>query len=60
MRGWSFLGASTANTWFIISTLVGRVDLFFWGLIVVGNIWAVGMYAYQAWVDRRIAREAVA
>ncbi|MBM3312416.1 MAG: CDP-alcohol phosphatidyltransferase family protein [Candidatus Aminicenantes bacterium] len=59
MRGWSFLGGSTANTLFVVATLAGRIDLFFWGVIVLGNIWAVGMYAYQASVDRRIAREAV-
>jgi len=59
MRGWSWLGGSTANTLFIVSTLAGRIDLFFWGIIVAANLWAVIMYVVQARIDRTAAREAV-
>jgi len=59
MRGWTFLGGSTANTWFIAMSLAGRIDLFFWGIIVAANVWAVLMYLLQAWIDRRMAVEAV-
>jgi phosphatidylglycerophosphate synthase len=59
LRGWTFLGSSLANTWIIITTLIDRIDLFFWGLIVVANIWGVIMYVVQSRIDQRIAQEAV-
>ena len=55
LRGWTFLGGSTWNTWFILMTLFGRIDLFFWGVLVVSNIWAVIMYLVQSRIDRRLA-----
>lgn len=57
MRGWTWLGGSTWSTWLILSTLLGRIDLFFWGVMVVSNVWAVIMYVIQKGVDRRLAGE---
>jgi phosphatidylglycerophosphate synthase len=59
LRGWTFLGGSTANTWFILTVLIGRLDLFFWGIIVVANVWAAIMLVVQSRIDHRLAQEAV-
>jgi phosphatidylglycerophosphate synthase len=59
LRGWTWLGSSTANTWFIAMTLLDRIDLFFWGIIVVSNVWAVIMYVVQGRIDQRSAEEAL-
>jgi hypothetical protein len=40
-------------------TLLDRIDLFFWGIIVVSNVWAVIMYVVQGRIDQRSAEEAL-
>jgi hypothetical protein len=59
MRGWTFLGSSTGGTLLIVSALIGRIDFFFWGLIVVGNIWAAAMFLIQNRIDKSLSKETV-
>jgi hypothetical protein len=58
LRGWTFLGSTTQGTLLIVASLLGRFDLYFWGMIVVGNIWSVVMFFIQSRVDNRLAQEA--
>lgn len=59
MRGWTFLGSSTGGTLLIVSTLIGRIDFLFWGLIVVGNIWTAVMFLIQNHIDKSRSKETV-
>jgi len=59
MRGWTFLGSSTGGTLLIVSALIGRIDFFLWGLIVVGNIWAAVMFLIQNRVDKSLSKKTV-
>jgi hypothetical protein len=58
LRGWTFLGSTTGGTLLIVSTLLGRIDFYFWGLIVVGNLWAAVMFVIQNRIDHNLAEEA--
>lgn len=57
MRGWTLLGSSTGGLLLIVSALLGRFDLYFWGRIVVMNLWAAVMYIVQFRIDHSLAEE---
>lgn len=57
LRLWTFLGSTTQGTILIIASLVDRIDLYFWALIVVGNIWAAVMFIVQNRLDHRLEQE---
>ncbi len=57
LRLWTFLGSTTQGTLLIVTSLLDRIDLYFWGMIVVGNIWAAVMYAVQNRIDQRLEQE---
>ena len=57
LRCWTFLGSSTGGTLLIVSMLLGRPDIYFWGRIVVGNIWAAIMFVVQSRIDHSLAEE---
>jgi phosphatidylglycerophosphate synthase len=59
LRLWTFLGSTTQGTFLILTSLLGRIDLYFWGMIVVGNIWAVVMFIVQTRIDHRLEQEVV-
>jgi phosphatidylglycerophosphate synthase len=57
LRLWSFLGSSTQGTILIVAALVGRLDIYFWGMIVVRNILAVVMFIVQNRIDRTLSAD---
>jgi len=59
LRLWTFLGSTTQGTLLIITALLDRIDLYFWGIIVVGNIWAAVMFVVQTRIDHRLEQEVV-
>ena len=60
MRGWTLLGPSMGGSLLIICAVAGRVDLYFWGRIVVMNLWAAAMYVVQFRIDHgRVEETAV-
>jgi len=56
MRGWTFLGSGTFGVLMVVTTLIGRFDLYLWGRIVAGNLLAVILFAVQARIDRAAER----
>jgi hypothetical protein len=59
LRLWTFLGSTTQGTLLIITSLLVRIDLYFWGMIVVGNLWAAVMFVVQTRIDHRLEQEVV-
>ncbi|MDP2915266.1 MAG: CDP-alcohol phosphatidyltransferase family protein [Candidatus Aminicenantes bacterium] len=57
MRGWTLLGSSMGGLLLIISAFLGRFDIYFWGRIVVMNLWAAVMYIVQFRIDHGPAEE---
>jgi hypothetical protein len=57
MRGWTLLGPSMGGLLLIAAALLGRFDLYFWGRIVVMNLWAAVMYFVQFRIDHSLADE---
>jgi len=57
LRLWSLLGSSTQGTILIVAALVGRLDIYFWGMIVVRNVLAAVMFVVQNRIDRALAAE---
>lgn len=60
MRGWTLLGPSMGGFLLIVCAVVGRLDLYFWGRIVVMNFWAAVMYVVQFRIDHSLAEETAA
>jgi phosphatidylglycerophosphate synthase len=60
LRGWTMLGSTTRATMLIVTSLLSRIDLYFWGMIVVGNIWAAVMFIAQNRIDHSLVEEEVA
>ena len=56
MRGWTFLGSGTFGILMVVTTLVGRFDLYLWARIVAGNLLAAVLFAAQSRIDRRLER----
>jgi hypothetical protein len=44
---WSYLGPTTEWTFLIVCSLINRLDIFLWGLIVVGNAMTLLLYYFQ-------------
>lgn len=57
IRLWTFLGSTTQGTILIAASLADRIDLYFWAMIVVGNVWTVVMFAVQNRIDHRLEHE---
>lgn len=57
IRLWTFLGSTTQGTLLIMTSLLNRVDLYFWAMIVVGNAWAAVMFVVQSRIDHRLEHE---
>lgn len=56
IRLWSFLGPTTNRTALIAFALVGRVDLFLWGVVIAGNAWLISLIFLQKQMDAGAAR----
>ncbi|MHB8055013.1 MAG: hypothetical protein ACYDH3_07190, partial [Candidatus Aminicenantales bacterium] len=60
MRLWSFLGSSTQAVLLIVMLALGRLDLYFWGMIVVLNVGMAALFLAQSAVDFRVKSAAAA
>jgi len=58
LRFWTFLGSSTQIAFLIVTSVLDRMDIYFWGMIVVMNIWAAVMFVVQNRIDHKVEQEA--
>jgi phosphatidylglycerophosphate synthase len=58
IRLWSFLGSSTQGSILIAAALLRHLDFYFWGIIVVRNVWAAATYIVQHRMTARLEEEA--
>ena len=56
IRLWSYLGPTTNRTALIICAALGRVDMYLWAIIIIGNLWLGYCMFMQRWVDIRLGR----
>ena len=54
IRCWSFLGPTTNRTMLIICALIGRVDIFLWIVVTLGNLWLLCCFILQRHIHRRL------
>lgn len=50
---WTYLGPTTQWTFLIITCLLGRLDIYLLGLIIVGNLLAIILYTVQYLIDKK-------
>lgn len=50
---WTYLGPSSSLTLLIISALLNNFSIFIWGLIIVGNIYAIILFIIQNQINRK-------
>jgi len=60
MRLWSFLGSSTQAVLLIVMLVLGRLDLYFWAMIVALNAVMVALFLAQSALDLRLKLRAAA
>ncbi len=51
---WTYLGPTTELTFLIICSLLNHIDIYLWGLIIVGNIYALILYFFQSNINRTL------
>ena len=51
---WTYIGPTTEWTFLIICSLLNRIDIFLFGLIVVGNLYAALLYFFQTRINRTL------
>jgi len=51
---WTYLGPTTQLTFLIICALINRLDVYLWGLIIVGNCYAFILYFFQKRIDKQL------
>jgi len=54
LRLWLFLGPTTQITWMVICALLDRLDLYLYGLVIGGNLWALLLYPFQRHINRQL------
>jgi hypothetical protein len=60
MRLWTFLGSSTQAVLLIVMLALGRLDLYFWAMIVVLNAGMIALFLAQSALDFRVKSAAAA
>ena len=58
MRLWTFLGTSTQMSFLIVCMLLLRFEVYFLGLIIVWNLYALAVFIIQRSIDRTMQPEA--
>jgi hypothetical protein len=53
LRMWTFMGSSTQGFLLVAAMAAGRLDLYFWMMIVVLNAGMFGLFVWQARIDWR-------
>jgi phosphatidylglycerophosphate synthase len=56
IRMWSFLGPTTNRTALIICAAAGRIDIYLWGVILLGNFWLMVCSFRQRSINRGLHR----
>lgn len=51
---WTYLGPTSEFTFLIICSFLNRVDIFLWGLIVAGNLYAGLLFFIQSRINRTL------
>lgn len=51
IRLWSFLGPTTNRTALIAFSLIARLDLYLWGVVVIGNLWLISLLVIQSQME---------
>jgi len=51
---WTYIGPTTEWTFLILCSFMNRIDIFLWGMIVVGNIYAAILYFFQSRINRTL------
>ncbi|MDX9759716.1 MAG: CDP-alcohol phosphatidyltransferase family protein [Bacteroidota bacterium] len=54
LRFWLLLGPTTQITVLVICALIGRFDVYVFGLVIVGNLWALVLLPFQRRIDRQL------
>jgi phosphatidylglycerophosphate synthase len=53
---WTYIGPTTELTFMIICALINRWDIFLWGMVTIGNIYALILYIMQKSVNASLKR----
>jgi hypothetical protein len=51
---WTYLGPTTELTFLIVCSLLNRIDIYLWGLVIVGNGYAAILYFFQSRINKRL------
>jgi hypothetical protein len=51
---WTYLGPTSELTFMIVCALVNRMDIYLWGLIVAGNLYAIILYLFQVKINKSL------
>ena len=54
MHLWTYLGPTTQLSFLIICAFLNRLDIYLWGLIIVGNSYALVLYFSQKQIDKKL------
>lgn len=54
---WTYLGPTTQWTFFILTCLINRIDIYLIGITIVGNILAVVLFTIQYLIDKKTLAE---
>ena len=53
---WTYIGPTTELTFMIICAFINRWDIFLWGMVTVGNIYALFLYIMQRSVNASLKK----
>jgi phosphatidylglycerophosphate synthase len=54
---WTYLGPTTQWTLLIVTSLINRLDIYLWGIAVVGNIIALILFLVQKRIDLKLGMQ---
>lgn len=56
---WTYLGPTTQLSFMIVCAFLNRLDIYLWGLILVGNSYAVILFISQKFIDKKPQSEGI-
>lgn len=54
IRLWLLLGPTTQITFLVTCALINRFDIYIYGLLIVGNLWALLLYPFQSRINHQL------
>jgi hypothetical protein len=51
---WTYLGPTTQLTFLIVTSFINRLDIYLWGMIIVGNSYALMLHLLQRKIDHKL------